>query len=776
MKLAAVHLEGFRGATRRISVKFDPSKSVSVLFGENGAGKSSVVDAIDFACNQSFGSLATKSLGGERKHNHVGAITNSPKSTPSVEVDFDAGGLTARLVKEQIVVADKVKGAARPQVSVLRRSQILQLIDAKPADRFATLRSFFDTPGWTAAETALRAAVTTKQGEYDTQVARLEQATHTLKTLWQQHGSPAGGAEQWAAQILAAAVNSVAADQLKAIETALDAFARACRTFRAAAVQKQGADQAATEAQQAAKQAEAAHSGASIALTTLLSQAKHYVEAHDTGGQCPVCLQAKGRDELRAEIEHRLGQLSALTTAQARVTQQQAAVQREVASLDAQRDALTREHRALLAASAGTSVETLWNGSLQALLNDLESSPALAESDLNARLDALKADLAPLEQQVQAAQTAKNLRDEVERQTNAVSEARQRSENLASITQRLNRWLAEVSAARKETLDAELASMSSEVTALYARIHQGEDKAAFSFAMRPAVVSSLEFDAEFLGHKGKPVQAYLSESHLDTLGLCVFLVVAKRKAAQASIVVLDDVLTSVDATHLDRIMDLIDDFAASVSQVIIATHYRLWRDKYRWGRSSQARTEVIEFGPWSLTAGIQVQLFRDALTELRALIAKPGGDRQVVAAKAGIVLESVLDFLTLKYACALPRNPRGEYALGALADGIDKKLAGVLRVETTDAAGAKQSIELKPLIGAATSAQWVRNAVGCHFTALDSQIPDVEVSHFASAVLALADSMICQGCKSMPDKDKTGSNWQCRCGSVALWPLARPKD
>ncbi|MDE2382693.1 MAG: hypothetical protein KGL71_10865, partial [Xanthomonadaceae bacterium] len=253
-------------------------------------------------------------------------------------------------------------------------------------------------------------------------------------------------------------------------------------------------------------------------------------------------------------------------------------------------------------------------------------------------------------------------------------------------------------------------------------------------------------------------------------------VVAKRKAAQASIVVLDDVLTSVDATHLDRIMDLIDDFAASVSQVIIATHYRLWRDKYRWGRSSQARTEVIEFGPWSLTAGIQVQLFRDALTELRALIAKPGGDRQVVAAKAGIVLESVLDFLTLKYACALPRNPRGEYALGALADGIDKKLAALLRVETTDAAGAKQSIELKPLIGAATSAQWVRNAVGCHFTALDSQIPDVEVSQFASAVLAVADAIICQGCKSMPDKDKTGSNWQCRCGSVGLWPLARPKD
>lgn len=775
MKIAAVHLDGFRGATRRVSVEFDPGKPVSVLFGENGSGKSSVVDAIDFACNKNFGSLEAKSLGGAQKHNHVGAITNTSTAIPSVEVDVDAGGLTARLVRNQIVVADKVKGAARPQVAVLRRAQILQLIDSEPADRFAALRSFFDTPAWTSAESTLRAAMTTKQAEYDTQVTRLEQAMHTLKTLWQQNGSQAGGAEQWVAQILATATSNAAADQLKALESALEGFARACRAFRAAALQKQSADQAATEAQQAAKQAEAEHSGASIALATLLKQAKHYVEAHDIEGLCPVCLQGKDRGELQAELGQRLAQLALLTSAQDRVAQQEAAVHRQVASLDAQRQTLSDQHVTLLTACAGTAMDSLWRGPSQTLFDDLESSLP-TEADLNARLEALAAGLAPIKQHAAAAQKAQNLRDEVERQTNAVAEARKRSESLAALAQRLSLWHAEVSAARKETLDAELSSMSADVTALYARIHQGEDKAAFSFAMRSAAVSSLEFDAEFLGHKGRPAQAYLSESHLDTLGLCVFLVVAQRKAGKASIVVLDDVLTSVDATHLDRIMDLIDDYAASVSQVIIATHYRLWRDKYRWGRASQARTEVIEFGPWSLTAGIQVQAFRDALAELRDLSAKSGGDRQVVAAKAGIVLESVLDFLTLKYACALPRNARGEFALGALADGIDKKLAGVLRVELTDAAGTKQSVEIKPLIGAATSAQWVRNAVGCHFTALDSQIPDAEVSQFASAVLALADAIICKGCRTMPDKDKTGSNWQCRCGSVALWPLVRPKD
>ena len=137
----------------------------------------------------------------------------------------------------------------------------------------------------------------------------------------------------------------------------------------------------------------------------------------------------------------------------------------------------------------------------------------------------------------------------------------------------------------------------------------------------------------------------------------------------------------------------------------------------------------------------------------------------------------MLDFLTLRFACLLPRNARAEYTLGALADGIDKKLAAVLRTEYTDPTNSLIGTnEIRPLIGAASSSQWVRNAVGCHFNNLDSQIPDSEVLQFANAVLALAKALICDGCRTLTTKDKTGSNWQCRCGALKLWPRARPGD
>lgn len=66
--------------------------------------------------------------------------------------------------------------------------------------------------------------------------------------------------------------------------------------------------------------------------------------------------------------------------------------------------------------------------------------------------------------------------------------------------------------------------------------------------------------------------AHDSELHLDTLGLCVYLALAKQSGN--ALVVLDDVLMSVDDPHLDRAVDLISEEASHFGHVIITTHSR----------------------------------------------------------------------------------------------------------------------------------------------------------------------------------------------------------
>ena len=47
----------FRGGSQPVTFEFQPNKKFVLIFGENGTGKSSIADAIDFVCNNEFGSL-----------------------------------------------------------------------------------------------------------------------------------------------------------------------------------------------------------------------------------------------------------------------------------------------------------------------------------------------------------------------------------------------------------------------------------------------------------------------------------------------------------------------------------------------------------------------------------------------------------------------------------------------------------------------------------------------------------------------------------------------
>ncbi len=59
MKLKSLTLKHFRGATQPLAIPFDEDKKLTMVFGENGTGKSTIVDAFSFLCEQSSGSLGS---------------------------------------------------------------------------------------------------------------------------------------------------------------------------------------------------------------------------------------------------------------------------------------------------------------------------------------------------------------------------------------------------------------------------------------------------------------------------------------------------------------------------------------------------------------------------------------------------------------------------------------------------------------------------------------------------------------------------------------------
>ncbi|NJL58237.1 hypothetical protein HC928_26325 [bacterium] len=145
-----------------------------------------------------------------------------------------------------------------------------------------------------------------------------------------------------------------------------------------------------------------------------------------------------------------------------------------------------------------------------------------------------------------------------------IGENLQQQKDLASLIPTLETTQKIIEEERKQFTDAILSEIADKVGELYEKIHPGEGLNKISLQLDPKKRASLDINTEFNGSSGVPPQAYFSESHLDTLGLCVFLALAGIEAPDETILVLDDVLASIDEPHVERLISLIHEEAEHV--------------------------------------------------------------------------------------------------------------------------------------------------------------------------------------------------------------------
>jgi energy-coupling factor transporter ATP-binding protein EcfA2 len=776
LRVSKLTMAGFRGATAPATIEFDTSKPVVLIFGENGTGKSTIADAFDFLCNRSFGSLENYSLG-EPAKNHVASFGRGPADV-SVILESGANKWQATMGKAGPAVRPSV---GHPDAQVLRRRKILSLIEAQPKQRFEVLKEFIAVPSIEKCEGTLRDAVNATNNSVGELVRSIDQANYDLERLWTAEGAPGASAIAWATTEAEKDVSKLqeTITQIAQLLSSYQAVESALATLDRALADQSAASEALASAQSRQVQAESKERKQSGKLLSVLREAEAYVSGRTTLSQCPVCEQSVDSSELARRLGARIAAMQEIASIASETSAAQLRADATRTLFDQARNDFGQKGSRLAdgvktcALSELTLLNLDWSrfdalvamslefGALDMLAREFWGIVLAAREALQRRHDA---DQKSLHQHNAIAGYVETLRDK-----RALALAQQ------TLLVDLRSALEIVMQQRKGYIEEILASISIEVEALYLKLHPGEGIGRVRFYLNPRTIGSLEFDAQFQDAVRLPPQAYYSESHLDTLGICVFLALAKYFKTDHTIVVLDDVLTSVDGPHLDRFMALLHDQAQQFGQVIITTHYRPWRDRYRWARGSTANTQVIELGPWSLENGLQTGEFLTAIEELKGSLAKVPFDRQGAASKGGIVLESLLDFITLKYHCKTPRNARNEYTLGDLVGAVDSALGKVLHCrKPTAAGGPKVDALLKPLLEAATANQWVRNSVGCHFNPLGSEVCDIEVRDFCQNVLTLTSHLICGKCETLPTRRPSGSYWECQCGELELYPLIYP--
>jgi hypothetical protein len=122
---------------------------------------------------------------------------------------------------------------------------------------------------------------------------------------------------------------------------------------------------------------------------------------------------------------------------------------------------------------------------------------------------------------------------------------------------------------------AVIAEISDDIKRMWAILHPGEAIEDIHLYLPQDADKAIDIGLTFHGKELESPRLTLSEGYRNSLGLCIFLAMAKREAPLDRPVVLDDVVVSFDRNHRGMIAELLlKEFASR--QVLILTHDRDW--------------------------------------------------------------------------------------------------------------------------------------------------------------------------------------------------------
>jgi len=748
------------------SLPFEKGKKLTVIYGENGTGKSTICDAFDLLGNGRVGSLENRGIG--RTSRYWPALNRAPAE---IAVTLEAtGGSSQAAVRGGKVVVDPESG--RPSALVLRRRQILSLVEAEAGKRYDAIRRFVDVSSVEASEGALRDLIRDLKSRLELALARVQENEAAVRQLWETAGRPTNDPLSWAGAEARRDAGDLGteADRLAGIREALARLRDLPLQIDGATQHLRLTEQALTAARERHAREVSGLAESAEDLLGILQAAQALLTKQPSPAVCPLCQGPEHVAELKLRTDERLAALAALREAREQLGSAESEVRSAREALDfwtglvGEKAAEFERARAAIAGLPGIA---------------LPSSPAPADlASLVVWLEAaadLEQGWAELEQGRRSAATLRNV---LLRAFETWRENYAQQDELARLIPRLEAILEVVVDERKRFTDEKLSAIAVEVGRLYEQVHPGEGLNQIALALDPKKRASLELGASFAGVSAAP-QAYFSDSHLDTLGLCVFLALAGLDAPEKTILVLDDVLASVDEPHVERLIRMLYVEVTRFRHCVITTHYRPWKEKLRWGWLKDGQCQFVELTKWSPTEGLSLAGSVSEVEKLRTLLREPLPDPQLVAGKAGVVLEAALDFLTQRYECRVPRRPGGLFSLGDLLQAFGPKLREALRVEVRlegdgEAAEASyRSVPLGPLLAELERIAQARNVFGCHFREISFHLLEGDAIAFGGHVLALMDALT-DGEVGWPANDKSGSYWATSGETRRLHPLKRP--
>lgn len=746
-KLGTIRIKGVRGIRSELTLDLE-GRSL-LLRGDNGTGKSSIAQALRWCLLGQISSANAGAIPPEFQRHLL------EKDAAASEIDIALHGGGRIVMKGGAIDAALTDATGHAYLACckrsspfLRRDELLAFLSDEAKDRFKYIERFLELD---AVDTLLSKISPLAKDEE----AKASEAQESLGRMIDEASKALPQAAVSTVTQLLASLYAEAARLGIAVVTdgtfdGLDALREKLPRTKPdpTAAQRRAQLSSALERANALAPPEHPHTAltglrdaearaAETDLAPLLMAAAAAFERHPHRETCPVCEQSVVAANLGPRLRSRLALLeevhntteSALALGGAwaefyrRLDELEAVVKASPPEVTTRATGRALLDELVVADADGLSGRTL------ARLAELRETLTTARDAIPDELRA--SELAKLAQTVD---TARQLRADLETAEKDARSHEKRAKDLRTVEKA-------ISSARKDVVDATTKDIESLVADFYQRVHPPDRSEEVTGAPKIRVKRYGAGTAHVVGsinetEIGDPLNVY-SDGHLDTVGICVFLALRKRSSTGPKLLVLDDIVLSIDNGHAERLVELLrEDFRDH--QTLILSHNELFM---RMCRKPFSQAKYLEIVRWTLENGPLISGHVSNVEELEDKLATSGSAERVAS-----TMRPVLDALLLDACGAFEVKLPLTRGRGLTVD----EYWSPLRLKLHELVKAGLVPNLDATFEKIGSPSFFRNALGAHLNewALEAQLKQVQ--RVAEGILAIVAALTCTGCKRIP--------------------------
>lgn len=636
MHIQKIEIENVRGITHWEEEL--GNENIRIL-GPNGSGKSSVIQSVEFVLTGDISRLrgtGTQDIPFAEYASHVEADPGEAWVTATFARDGNRNVTMKRWISEpdnpKIVkpsdldeVPDwlhKQMAAAKLGHSILDRDRLLRFVTAPEGKRGDRIDELFGIEQVDAKRKSLKEAVRKHKKDDHQKVAKeKDKADQRFFDLFPSGVSTRSNAlehinerrEEHGAQ----KIESLNEDFTRDIEMGEEISVDALQSEGTVSLLEQIADQFERQREDFRTKLENLRNKTSELQTEDdLDRELDTLELVETGlsiadrydGQCPLCLEEWDDDELQNHLKDRRNHASHLQDLkqqlESKYDEMNDLIIEYTDDLASLRSELQEDYpEATTRIAQVTERARSWKEDLnKGSLSDLST---VSDSETKVFPEAIRNEIHRLLEVAEEKPALKSTTENVDLLVRAddryaeLMNRKQEEENAETIQAVLNDVEQHFLDSRSRVLTEAFTEIRTRFEEYYEEMHRDEEAADFSAILEPTD-TGVRFEPEFYNKGHHHPGAVHSEGHRDSMGLALFLAMSDVGGEAIDILLLDDVMMSIDSGHRSNIANLLAGDVSERYQILLTTHDKTW-DRHL--HLTQEFEKQVRFSKCSLEGG-----------------------------------------------------------------------------------------------------------------------------------------------------------------------------